>query len=102
MKRPTEWQSPHSSDETVQHNAVERRGTGRWIRKEITMKSKSKERLPERVPFAAIPTGEKRTLFAQAGLEYLGIEPRDIALWAHRLAWTDRMLETLEQSSERR
>jgi hypothetical protein len=59
------------------------------------MKSNSKERLPERVPFAAIPTGETMNLFAQAGLEHLGCEPRDIAQWAHRLVWTDRMLETL-------
>ena len=34
-------------------------------------------------------------LFAQAGLDHLGTEPRDIAQWAHRLVWTDRMLETL-------
>jgi RNA-directed DNA polymerase len=59
------------------------------------MKSNSKERLPERVPFTAIPTGETMTLFAQAGLEHLGSEPKDIAQWAHRLVWTDRMLETL-------
>lgn len=59
------------------------------------MKSKSKERLPERVPFAAIPTGETLNLFTQAGLEHLGYEPRDITQWAHRLVWTDRMLETL-------
>jgi hypothetical protein len=40
-------------------------------------------------------------LFTKVGLEHLGSEPRDIAQWAHRLVWTDRMLETL-LSSERR
>lgn len=59
------------------------------------MKSKTKERLPERVPFSAIPTGETLNLSAQAGQEHLGTEPRDITQWAHRLVWTDRMLETL-------
>ena len=59
------------------------------------MKSNSKERLPERVPFSDIPTGETLNLFAQADLEHLGSEPRDIAQWAHRMVWTDRMLETL-------
>ncbi len=39
----------------------------------------SKSRLPERVPISATPTGET-----------LGI-----AQWAHRVVWTDRMLETL-------
>ena len=59
------------------------------------MKSKPEERLPERVPFAAIPTGETLNLFTQAGMSHLGIETKDIAQWAHRLVWTDRMLETL-------
>jgi RNA-directed DNA polymerase len=43
------------------------------------MKSRSKERLPERVPIGAIPTGETPS----------------IARWAHRSVWTNRMLETL-------
>lgn len=43
------------------------------------MKSKSKARLPERVPISAIPAGETLS----------------IAQWAHRVVWTDRMLETL-------
>ena len=59
------------------------------------MKSQSEERLPERVPFAAIPTGETLNLFTQAGMAHLGTETKDIAQWAHRLVWTDRMLETL-------
>lgn len=42
-------------------------------------KSDSQERLPERVPFAAIPAGETPT----------------IAGWARREIWTDRMLTTL-------
>ena len=68
------------------------------------MKSKSKERLPERVPFAAIPVGEMLNMFTQAGMPHLGTETKDLAQWAHRLVWTDRMLETLliEQPSERR
>lgn len=65
------------------------------MRKEHTVKSESKERLPERVPFTAIPTGETMNLFVQAGLDHLGTEPKNIAQWAHRLVWTDRMLETL-------
>jgi RNA-directed DNA polymerase len=63
--------------------------------KDQTVKSKRKERLPERVPFAAIPTGETQNLFAQAGLAHLETETTDIAQWAHRQVWTDRMLETL-------
>ena len=62
------------------------------------MKQPSKEGLPERVPFSAIPTGETPSLFAQEGLidmAHLGLEPSDIAQWAHRSVWTDRMLETL-------
>jgi RNA-directed DNA polymerase len=62
------------------------------------MKRQSKERLPERVPFSAIPTGETLNLFAQEGLEdlaHLGTEPSDISQWAHQSVWTDRMLETL-------
>ncbi len=59
------------------------------------MKSQSKERLPERVPFAGTPTEETLNLFTQAGMAHLGIETKDIAQWAHRLVWTDRMLETL-------
>lgn len=59
------------------------------------MKRQSKERLPERVPFSAIPTGETQNLFTQAGMAHLGSEPSDTAKWAHRSVWTDRMLETL-------
>jgi len=59
------------------------------------MKSQSQERLPERVPFTAIPTGETLNLFTQAGMAHLGTETKDIAQWAHRVVWTDRMLETL-------
>lgn len=65
------------------------------MRKEHNMKSKSKESLPERVPFTAIPIGETKTLFEEAGLEYLGTAKTDISQWAHRQVWTDRMLETL-------
>ncbi len=43
------------------------------------MKSKSKDTLPERVPFTAIPTGETP----------------DIRRWAQPAVWTDRMLTTL-------
>ncbi len=43
------------------------------------MESKSKDALPERVPFAAIPTGETP----------------DIRRWAQPAVWTDRMLTTL-------
>lgn len=45
----------------------------------------SKERLPERVPFTAIPAGETPT----------------IDRWAHRVVWTDRMLETLLENKVR-
>jgi len=41
--------------------------------------SQSKERLPVRVPFTAVPAGETPP----------------IGRWAHRVVWTDRMLETL-------
>lgn len=61
------------------------------------MKTKSKETLPERVPFSAIPTGEIPSLFAHAGLTHMGLDTNDIAQWAHRSVWTDRMLETLLQ-----
>lgn len=43
------------------------------------MKSKSKDPLPERVPFSAKPTGETP----------------DIGRWAQPVVWTDRMLTTL-------
>ena len=43
------------------------------------MESKSKDSLPERVPFSAIPTGETP----------------DIRRWAQPVVWTDRMLTTL-------
>ena len=43
------------------------------------MKTKSQDSLPERVPFAAIPTGETP----------------DIRRWAQPVVWTDRMLTTL-------
>jgi RNA-directed DNA polymerase len=43
------------------------------------MKTKSQDSLPERVPFAAIPTGETP----------------DIRRWAQPAVWTDRMLTTL-------
>jgi len=49
------------------------------------MKSKSKERLPERVPISAIPPGETP----------------GIAQWAHRVVWNDRMLETLLENKVR-
>lgn len=41
--------------------------------------ARTKERLPERVPFAAIPTGETP----------------DLRQWAQPVVWTDRMLTTL-------
>lgn len=65
------------------------------MRKDQTMKRQSQERLPERVPFAAIPTGETPSLFQQEGHAHLGFGPTDIAQWAHQTVWTDRMLETL-------
>lgn len=34
-------------------------------------------------------------MFVQAGLTHLSTDPKDIAQWAHRQVWTDRMLETL-------
>ena len=34
-------------------------------------------------------------MFTQAGMPHLGTETKDISQWAHRLVWTDRMLETL-------
>jgi RNA-directed DNA polymerase len=43
------------------------------------MRSKSKDRLPERVPFSATPPGETP----------------DIGRWAQPVVWTDRMLTTL-------
>ena len=43
------------------------------------MKSKSKDTLPERVPFSATPPGETP----------------DIRRWAQPVVWTDRMLTTL-------
>ena len=43
------------------------------------MKDKSQDRLPERVPFTATPTGETP----------------DIRRWAQPVVWTDRMLTTL-------
>ena len=43
------------------------------------MKSQSKDPLPVRVPFSAIPAGE----------------PPEIMRWAQRAVWTDRMLSTL-------
>jgi len=49
------------------------------------MKGKSKERLPERVPISATPTGETT----------------GIAQWAHHTVWTDRMLETLLKNKVR-
>ena len=49
------------------------------------MKSKSKDPLPLRVPFAAIPTGETLT----------------IDQWAQHVVWTDRMLETLLENKVR-
>ena len=61
------------------------------------MKTKSKEKLPKRVPFSAIPVGETPNLFADAGLSHVGLGSKDIAQWAHRTVWTDRMLETLLQ-----
>jgi RNA-directed DNA polymerase len=59
------------------------------------MKRQSQERLPERVPFTAIPTGETPSLFQQEDHVHLGLEAKDIAQWAHSNVWTDRMLETL-------
>ena len=59
------------------------------------MKRPSQEGLPERVPFSAIPTGETPSLFTQEGHAHIGFESSDIAQWAHRAVWTDRMLETL-------
>ena len=46
---------------------------------------RTQERLPERVPFTAIPAGETPT----------------IDRWAHRVVWTDRMLETLLEDKVR-
>ena len=62
------------------------------------MKMKSKEKLPERVPFAAIPTGETPNLFVAAGMTHIGLDTKDINQWAHRSVWSDRMLETLLQN----
>ena len=59
------------------------------------MKSQRKERLPERVPFTANPTGETRSLFDGTDQEHLCFGPTEISSWAHRAVWTDRMLETL-------
>ena len=49
------------------------------------MKRKSKETLPERVPFAATPPGE----------------PPSVVQWAQRAVWTDRMLKTLLEDKVR-
>lgn len=49
------------------------------MRRSDSMKPGSKERLPERVPFAAIPAGETPAIDG----------------WAQRAVWTDRMLKTL-------
>jgi RNA-directed DNA polymerase len=49
------------------------------------MKSKSKDPLPIRVPFAATPPGETPT----------------IDQWAQHVVWTDRMLETLLENKVR-
>lgn len=49
------------------------------------MKSKSKDPLPIRVPFAATPTGETLR----------------IDQWAQHVVWTDRMLETLLENKVR-
>lgn len=49
------------------------------------MKSKSKETLPERVPFSAMPPGETP----------------DIRRWAQPVVWTDRMLTTLLENKVR-
>lgn len=59
------------------------------------MKSQTQKRLPERVPFTAIPIGETPSLFAEVGFAHLGADSSDIARWAHQSVWTDRMLETL-------
>ena len=47
------------------------------------MKDKSQDRLPERVPFTATPTGETP----------------DIRRWAQPVVWTDRMLTTLLENT---
>jgi RNA-directed DNA polymerase len=49
------------------------------------MKSRSKDSLPERVPFSAIPPGETP----------------DIRRWAQPVVWTDRMLTTLLENKVR-
>lgn len=49
------------------------------------MKSKSKDALPERVPFSATPPGETP----------------DIRRWAQPVVWTDRMLTTLLENKVR-
>ena len=49
------------------------------------MKSKSKDSLPDRVPFSAIPSGETP----------------DIRRWAQPVVWTDRMLTTLLENKVR-
>ena len=59
------------------------------------MKSKPKERLPAKLPFAASTAGETLSISTLVGMVHLGLETKDIAQWAHRLVWTDRMLETL-------
>ena len=55
------------------------------MRKDRTMNSESKERLPERVPLSATPAGETP----------------GVAQWAQRAVWTDRMLETLLENKVR-
>jgi hypothetical protein len=47
--------------------------------------ARKKDRLPERVPFAAIPTGETP----------------DLRQWAQPVVWTDRMLTTLIENQVR-
>ena len=54
-------------------------------KKSSVTNARKKDRLPERVPFAAIPTGETP----------------DLRQWAQPVVWTDRMLTTLIENQVR-
>jgi RNA-directed DNA polymerase len=70
----------HSSDDLEEPNLERAKGARKVdMRRTDSTKQNTKEPLPERVPFAVIPTGETP-----------GIEG-----WAQRAVWTDRMLRTL-------
>jgi len=79
-------QSLHSSADWWEPNPSRAKG-GRKVEigKIKHMRSKSKEPLPERVPFKAKPTGETP----------------QISEWAQPVVWTDRMLTTLLENKVR-